>query len=153
MKKQKGHDKNSIQELQKQVEEWKNKYVRALADYHNVEKHSREREEGTRRYAEEQMIRKLLPVIDNLRTAQEHVQDDGLKLVYRQMTQVLTDIGLESMDVVGNTFDPHIMECVEVLPGKENSVIEVVLPGIRFRGKVLRVAKVKVGTKAERSES
>ena len=147
MKKQKRHDGQTAQDFEKQIEEWKNKYLRALADYQNLEKNTKVREEGTRRYAEEQLIRKLLPVVDNLRTARVHVKDEGLKLIYRQMTDVLSEIGLEEIDVAGLPFDPHVMECIEVVPGNENTVVEVVLPGIRFRSKVLRVAKVKVGKK------
>jgi molecular chaperone GrpE len=147
MKKQKSNDSNTLQELRRQADEWKNKYIRALADYQNVEKHAKEKGEETRRYAEEQLIRKLMPVVDNLRTAREHVKDEGLKLIYRQMTDVLSEIGLEEIDVAGHTFDPHVMECIEVVPGDEDTVVEVVLPGIRLRGKVLRVAKVKVGKK------
>ena len=147
MKKQKSHETDAIGELRRQADEWKNKYIRALADYQNLEKHTKAREEGTRRYAEEQLIRKLLPVVDNLRTARVHVKDEGLKLIYRQMTDVLSEIGLEEIDVAGLPFDPHVMECIEVVPGNDNTVMEVILPGIRFRGKVLRVAKVKVGKK------
>jgi molecular chaperone GrpE len=147
MKKQKSHEPDTIGELRRQADEWKNKYIRALADYQNLEKHTKAREEGTQRYAEEQLIRKLLPVVDNLRTARVHVKDEGLKLIYRQMTDVLSEIGLEEIDVAGLPFDPHVMECIEVVPGNDNTVMEVILPGIRFRGKVVRVAKVKVGKK------
>src|SRR3990170_3481752 len=101
MKKQKSNDSNTLQESRRQADEWKNKYIRALADYQNLEKHTKEREEGTRRYAEEQLIRKVLPVVDNLRTARVHVKDEGLKLIYRQLTNVLSEIGLEEIDVAG----------------------------------------------------
>jgi molecular chaperone GrpE (heat shock protein) len=48
---------------------------------------------------------------------------------------------------MGKPFDPHEMECIEVVEGPENEVVEESLPGYLFRGKVLRVAQVKVGKK------
>jgi molecular chaperone GrpE len=145
MKKQKGHDKQTTDQRALQTDEWKNKYLRALADYQNLEKQTREREKETRRFAEAALLQTLLPVFDNLRRVTEHVQDDGLRLVAKEMRHVLKNIGLEEIDVAGKAFDPHTMECVEVGRGEEGKVIEEVLPGYVFRGRVLRVAKVKVG--------
>ena len=138
-------------QLNKEAEEWKSKYVRALADYQNLEKRTEERVNGVRQFAAEVILGRLLPVLDTFSKVREHIQDAGLELAIKELTSVLTEQGAERIEVEGQQFDPTTMECVEVvdLPpqagGNDNEVIEEVLPGYRFRGKILRIAMVKVG--------
>ena len=132
-------------ELKKQIEEWKSKYLRALADYQNLDRRNREENEAVRKFASEVILMRLLPVVDTFRKAKEHLKDPGLDLAFKELLAVLEEQGVEKMDVVGKAFNPHEMECVEVVEGKENTVIEEALPGYYLRGKVLRVAQVKVG--------
>lgn len=130
-----------------QAEEWKNKYLRALADYQNLEKRSREEVHEARRFASELILSRLLPVGDTFQKVSEHVKDAGLTLALKEFNAVLTEQGVERITVVGRQFDPHEMECIEVVEGPENEVVEEVLPGFRLHGKILRVAQVKVGKK------
>lgn len=136
-------------ELKKQIEEWKGKYLRALADYQNLDRRSREDTNEVRKFAGEIILARLLPVVDTIRKAKDHLKDPGLDLAFKELTAVLEEQGAEPMTVVGKVFNPHEMECIEVVDGKDNMVIEEVLPGYFFRGKVLRVAQVKVGKKKE----
>lgn len=131
--------------LQKEVEEWKNKYLRALADYQNLEKRSRAELEEARTFAAEVVLSRLLPAVDTLSKAKNHLKDPGLDLAFKEILAVLSEQGVEKMTVVGKRFNPHEMECVEVAEGKDSEVVAEVLPGYRFRGKILRVAQVKVG--------
>ncbi|MBI3385545.1 nucleotide exchange factor GrpE [Candidatus Gottesmanbacteria bacterium] len=144
MKKHDDQTKHS-EELKKQVEEWKNKYLRALADYQNLEKRSHSEKEETRRYAVEVFLRQLLPVVDTLEQAGKHLNDQGLALALKELWAILTEFGIVKIDALGCTFNPHEMECIEVVPGEENKVMEESLPGYRLHDKVLRVAQVKVG--------
>lgn len=136
-----------LAELQKQADEWKNKYLRALADYQNLEKRMCEEKEMIRRFAAEVVIGRLLPIVDSLGKAKEHLKDAGLELTYKELKTALEQLGIEQMIVVGQDFDPHKMECVEAVVGQENKVIEEVLPGYKLNGKIIRIAKVKVGKK------
>jgi len=129
----------------REAEEWKNKYMRALADYRNLEKRSEERVSEVRKYAAELILGRLLPVVDTFGKVKMHIQDPGLELAYKELVSMLKEQGVEKIDVAGKTFDPVEMECIEVVPGADNEVTEEVLPGYTFRGKVLRVAQVKVG--------
>lgn len=138
------------EEVSNQIEEWKAKYLRALADYQNLEKRTAERVSQVREFASEVILARLLPVVDTFGKVKEHVHDPGLDLAYKELVSVLSEQGIERMDVVGKVFDPMEMDCIEVISGNDNEVIEELLPGYRFRGKVLRIAKVKVGKK-ERS--
>jgi molecular chaperone GrpE len=131
--------------MKKQAEEWKNKYMRALADYQNLERRTREEKEEIRKYAAEIILGRLLPVVDIFTKVKEHVKDPGFDLAYKELHAVLQEQGVEHIAVVGHEFNPHEMECIEVVNGKENIVTEESLPGYRIHGKILRVAQVKVG--------
>lgn len=136
--------------MKKQTEDWKSKYVRALADYQNLEKRTEERVNEVRQFAAEVILNRLLPVVDTFTRVRDHVKDPGLDLAFKELVSVLTEQGVEKIGVLGKQFDPVTMDCIEVADGNENEVTEEVAPGYMFRGKVLRVAKVKVG--AQRKE-
>lgn len=136
--------------MKKQTEDWKSKYLRALADYQNLEKRTSERVDEVRQFAAEVILSRLLPVVDTFTKVKDHVKDPGLDLAYKALVSVLIDQGVEKIEVIGKQFDPVTMDCIDVADGNENEVIEEVAPGYMFRGKVLRVAKVKVG--AQRKE-
>lgn len=134
-----------MQGLQSQVEEWKNKYVRALADYQNLERRTQEEKQEIRKFAAEVVLERLLPAVDTLKRAKEYIKDVGLDLAFKELMAVLQEQGVGKMHVIGELFDPHTMECVEVVEGKDNVVIEETLSGYTLHGKVLRIAQVKVG--------
>lgn len=138
-----------IQELQKQAEEWKGKYLRALADYQNLEKRKSEEIGQVRRFAGEVLIVKLLPVVDTFKRALVHVNDLGLGLVLKELEAFLEEAGVKKIDVIGKPFNPHEMECIEVVDGEDTIVVEELLPGYLLHGKVIRVAQVKVGKRKE----
>lgn len=145
MKKQ--SDTKITEEPKKESDDWKGKYLRALADYQNLEKRSREMVDESRKFASEVMLLRLIPVVDTFKKAKEHIHDIGFDLAYKELTAVLAEQGVTTMQSLGKQFNPHEMECIEVVPGNDNEVMEELLPGYLFRGKVLRVAQVKVGKK------
>lgn len=155
MKKTQDQPKQKAEEVmveqKNEADEWKLKYLRALADYQNLEKRSDERVSHVRMYAAEMVLSRLLPVVDTFSKVQEHIKDPGLDLAYKELLSVLTEQGVSRIEVVGKEFNPEEMDCIEVVSGKENEVVEEVMPGYRFRDKVLRVARVKVGTTAPKS--
>jgi len=131
--------------MKKQADEWKNKYLRALADYQNLERRTREEKEVIRSYAAEIILGRLLPVVDIFAKVKEHVSDPGFDLAYKELHAVLQEQGVTHIQVVGHEFNPHEMECIEVVDGKNNIVVEETLPGYKIHGKILRIAQVKVG--------
>jgi molecular chaperone GrpE len=144
MKKTQDQEKYII-ELHNQIAEIKAKYLRALADYQNLEKRTAENTERVRRFAAETLICRLLSVLDNMEKAESHLKDPGLSLAVKEFRTVLTQNGLAKILTSDRDFDPNEMECIEVTEGKENRVIEESLPGYRLHGKVIRPARVKVG--------
>ena len=136
---------DKIVEVNTEAEEWKGKYLRALADYQNLEKRTQEEKQEIRKYAADTVIARLLPALDTLTKASTHIKDTGLGLALKELSAVLSEQGVERIPVVGKPFDPHQMECIEVIPGTDNIVVEELLPGYRLHDKILRVAQVKVG--------
>jgi len=131
------------------VEEWKNKYLRVLADYQNLEKRTQLEKAEIRKFAAEVVVTRLLPAIDTLAKAKVHLQDAGLTLALKELETALAELGVTKIDVLGSEFNPHEMECIEVVAGPDNEVVEELLPGYRLHEKIIRIAQVKVGKKVQ----
>jgi molecular chaperone GrpE len=137
-----------IDKLKQQVDEFKNKYLRALADYQNLEKRVGEERFELMKMANKNLLVRILPFLDNLEKAEIFVKDEGLKISKDQFLQILKEAGLEEIDLLGKEFDPNLAEAVDIVPGKEdNKVIEVLRKGYKFEDKIIRVAQVKVSKK------
>lgn len=144
MKTKKQTEQNT--EQMTEADGWKVKYLRALADYQNLEKRTHEHVNESRNYASAHIIRALLPVLDNLERASKHLEDDGLTHIVRQFNTVFTDVGVTRLDVLGKPFNPVEMECVAMVEGNEGVVVEEVIAGYRMHDKVIRPARVIVGS-------
>lgn len=133
----------------KEVEEWKNKYVRALADYQNLERRvSLERLETKGRVVEE-VMRSVLVFVDEVNMAQKHVKDPGLEIALKSFDAILARFHIKKIEVLHKEFNPLEMECTEVVSGtKDNEVVEEVRAGYMIAETVLRPAQVKVSKKS-----
>jgi len=137
-----------ILELKQQVEEFKNKYLRAIADYQNLEKRVGEERFELMKMANKNLLIKILPFLDNLEKAELFVKDEGLKISKDHFVQILKDAGLEEIEMMGKDFDPISAEAVQLVPGKEEGkIVEVLQKGYKFEDKIIRVAQVKVSKK------
>jgi len=142
--------KEENEDLKKQVEEYRNKYLRALADYQNLEKRVVEEKELIIKNANQNLILKLLPFLDALDKAEVFIKDQGLKIVKDNLIQVLKEVGVEEIDVLNKPFDPITSEAIDIITSdKDNIVVEVLRKGYRFQDKILRVAQVKVSKKVK----
>jgi molecular chaperone GrpE len=129
-------------------EDWKGKYLRALADYQNLLRRTAEERDEERKYASRHAVDVLLPVIDLFRAAQQHLNNEGLALALKEADAALSKLGIEPIDPAGKPFDAETMECVEAVQGA-TTVSSVVARGYRMYGKVIRPAKVVVGQRAD----
>src|SRR6266404_78726 len=134
-----------LEALKKQVEEFENNYRRALADYQNLQKRVQEEKSEWIRSGNKEFILRILPVLDTLILAQQHVKDQGLQLSVSQFLDVLKSEGVTKIETVGQEFNPHLMECITTEEGVENKVLEEIRAGYMLYDKVLRPAQVKVG--------
>lgn len=128
------------------IKELENNYKRVLADYHNQERRFKEDQSKIIKMANATLIEKLLLDIDALELAQKHLNDHGLQMVIDQFKKTLIGEGLSEIDTDNKIFDPLTMDCVEVVPGKKDHVVETLTRGYYLFDKVLRPAKVKVGS-------
>ncbi|MBI4004847.1 nucleotide exchange factor GrpE [Candidatus Roizmanbacteria bacterium] len=145
----KKHITGKLKELEKQVEEYKNKYLRVLADHQNFERRVRQEQEENAQSTQARLVLKLLPFLDNLEKAEVFVKDSGLHLIKNNFYQILKEMGLEEIEVLEKEFDPGVAEAVDVVSGeRDNIVVDVVKKGYKYNMKLLRPAQVKVEKKA-----
>lgn len=137
--------KKKTKKTKPKLENLENRLRRALADYANLEKRVTREKEAFVRFANAQLLDKLLSVLDDLESCQGHLKDKGLSLVSDRFKEALESEGVEEMKVLGQKFDPETMDAAEIAPGPKNKVVEVVLKGYLLNDKILRPAKVKVG--------
>lgn len=137
---------DQIGQLEQNAAEFEAKWKRALADYQNLEKRVEKQQQQFVRLANLSLIDRLLPVIDDLNRAAQHLNDDGLNLVLKQLSELLKSEGVEVIESQDKPFNPELMECVDTVPGPKNTVTAVHLEGYTLNGIVLRPAKVEVGS-------
>lgn len=143
-------------EAAKAQENW-DRYLRLNADFDNFKKRAAKDRLDAIRYANEDIIEKLLPVMDNFEAAMaagtntESGSVDalltGVKMILGQLKNVLTDAGLEEIDAVGKPFDPTIHEALsqqasETVP--EGHVLSQMRKGYKLRDRLIRPASVVV---------
>lgn len=144
-----------IEILRNSVEETQNSYLRALADFDNFRKRQREETARLTSNAREDLILKLLPMVDNfdraLQAAEaEHSYEslvEGVALTLKHIREMLQKEGLEPIDAVGQEFNPEFHEAlmrIETGEYPENTVVDELEKGYTLNGKVLRPARVRV---------
>lgn len=146
--------KDMVTELQKELEEYKNKYLRLNADFQNFRKRSEKEKTDLYKYANEKLIVELLPLVDNMERALEHIDEenkssivDGLKMIHKGFMDTLDKNGVEPIEAVGQEFDPQIHNAVMMEESEEydsNIVIDEFQKGYRLKEKVIRHSMVKV---------
>lgn len=128
-------------------------YLRALAEIENMRKRfNRDREEYIK-YASMSIMKKLLPIIDNLeRALDENTNQDfetfkkGVEMIYKNLVDVIKSEGVEPIEALGKPFDPeyHQPLMMEESDEPSNTVIEELQKGYMMHGRVLRPSLVKV---------
>lgn len=130
------------------TEEYKSKYLRALADYQNFENRVGAQREELINNANKNLVIKLLSFLDNLDQAEVFVKDDHLKLIKDSFHKLLKEEGLKELDIKGKEYDPYTAEVIDMVESeKENQVVEILRKGYEMNGKILRIAQVKVSKK------
>lgn len=141
--------------LMAQIEELRDRYLRAAADFDNFRKRAEKEKENIICYANEKLIGDLLPILDNLERALSADREgtsvesilEGVHMISGQLHSVLKACGLEPVQSVGSEFDPQVHEAVGVLPSEnheEGTVVSEFQKGYRLKGKVLRHSMVHV---------
>lgn len=146
------------QQLEAKEKEAKDNYERLLrqvAEAENLKKRVAREKEDALRFANEALVRDLLPVVDNLERAISHAQGggngkplvDGVELVLKGLSDVLTKHGVVQISAIGQPFDPakhEAMAQVETANQEPNTVVEEFHKGYLLRDRLLRPALVSV---------
>lgn len=126
--------------------DYKERYLRALADYKNLQRQVDEERKLIFTIATANVLEQILPTVDLLHKAEVFMKDPGMQMVKDQLVHLLEEFGLKEVELLGKEYDPHIAEVVGTEEGeKENVIIEVVRRAYQLGDKVIRVGQVKVG--------
>jgi molecular chaperone GrpE len=131
------------------------RWVRERADRENLKKRAARERADTVKFANERLLKDLLPVVDNLARAVEHARDggngaplvEGVNLVLKSLLEVLERHGVTRVPAKGEPFDPahhEAMAQVETSAQEPNTVVEEHQPGYRLQERLLRPALVTV---------
>ncbi|PIU98225.1 nucleotide exchange factor GrpE [Candidatus Wolfebacteria bacterium CG03_land_8_20_14_0_80_40_12] len=151
-----------IKEIQKKLEESEKKaaeyltgWQRARADFLNYKKEEMARIGEFLKYATEEFILKILPILDNFNVAEKNLPENlkneknvrGVLQIKTQLEDFLKSQGVEKIKSLGEKFNPNLHEVVEeieVKDGKSGIIIEEIQKGYKLYGKVIRPAKIKI---------
>src|SRR5439155_17007393 len=143
-----------VAKLATDLEELRQTLLRRQADFENYRKRiEKERAEDSKR-ATARVIEALIPVVDGFehalaahREAEYENYRKGFELIYKQLLDSVTKLGVERIDPLGKSFDPHLHQAVdraETSDHKDGTILQVFQPGYVFHGRVLRPAMVRV---------
>ena len=148
-------DGSEIETLKAQLAEKQDSLLRALAEVDNVRRRAQRDREDYSRYANESLLRDLIPVLDNFDRALAAARAaggasgvlEGVELIQRELLRVLERAGVSRYSAVGVPFDPTRHEAVArvvSLEAKPDTVVSETMPGYLLHGRVLRPAMVAV---------
>lgn len=143
--------------LQQDFENLNNQYIRLAADFDNYRKRQAQERECLIAYGAQDAMKKLIEVLDNFDRAKQSIDStedvqqikDSFNVLYNQMFDNLSKLGLEVIQAQGQEFDPNFHEAVMQTPTsehQENHVIMELQKGYKLGDKVLRPTLVNVAT-------
>lgn len=143
--------------LQAELEEWKDKYLRLASEFDNFRKRTVREKSDLVRYANEDLIKSILPVLDDFERSLQVFQksdnlsaiQDGIKLIHHKFNHILSTKGLKPMESLNQPFDSDRHEAITSIPieeaDKKGLVLDEIEKGYYLDEKVIRFAKVIVG--------
>ena len=139
---------DKVQEMGEKLAELNDKYLRLYSEYENYRKRTNIEKADLLLNGSKEMMKAILPVIDDFERALAATQDEGVLLIYNKMMKILEQKGLKSMEVKGAKFDENLHEAITRIPAADEAqkgmVVDVVEKGYYLNDKVLRYAKVVV---------
>ena len=147
-----------FKKLEKEIADLNDKYLRLYAEYDNFRKRSARERIEYMSTAGEDVLKSFLPVVDDFERgikANETITDvkpinEGIQLIFNKMQNILKLKGIEAMQSIGKDFDPEMMEAITNIPAPKpemkGKVVDEVEKGYLMNGKVIRYAKVVVGS-------
>ena len=143
----------TLTEAQEAIAELNERIVRLTADFDNFRKRAQREKDEARQFANQGLLEKLLPVLDNFEMALTAVKDadpsvrDGVQMILDQLLGVLKESGVEPVDAMGQPFDPNLHEALsqeETTEVEEGTVVQQVQRGYKLNDRLVRPARVVV---------
>lgn len=143
--------------LIEKLAEMQDKYLRLSAEFDNYRKRTLKEKMDTYKYAEEELLRDLLPVMDDFERALKHIETsdnnkgirEGIDLIYVKLSEFLKQHGLKEIEALNGEFNVDLHDAVAKAPAPDENlkgrIIDVVLKGYYLKDKVLRHSKVVIG--------
>jgi molecular chaperone GrpE len=149
----------TIQGLNEQVSELNDRYLRLYSEFDNYRKRTLKEKAELSKYASAEIITRLLPVLDDFERAIKAYDEssdagkslkEGVVLIFNKFLSILNQQGLEQMRTAGESFDTDFHEAITNIPAataaQKGKIVDEVEKGYMLNGKVIRYAKVVVGS-------
>jgi molecular chaperone GrpE len=144
-----------LAEAQKEIEELKDKYLRAVAEFDNYKKRTLKEKAELILNGGQKTVTAILPVLDDFERALADKSEDpkaiheGMQMIFNKFEKTLEGLGVKKIDTEDKDFDVDFHEAVAMVPGmgddKKGKVIDCMQSGYTMNDKVIRHAKVAVG--------
>jgi molecular chaperone GrpE len=143
---------SELQKVKAERDSLLDRLARAQAEFENARRRAAKEQQDFRDFAMADAIKSLLPVIDNFERALQSKSEAadfraGVDLIYKQLRDVLTKLGVQPISAKGEQFDPHIHEAIEMVEtpdAADHEVLEEWQRGYKYKDRLLRPAMVKV---------
>jgi len=153
--------KKKLEQKEKEAKEYYDRMLREAANLENFKKRAAKDKDEWTKFANEDLIKAILPVIDNLERAVNHAEKivdtgvmiEGVRLTIKQILQTLNRFGLAPFESVGKPFDPSVHEAMLVVESDQhqpNHVVEEFQKGYLLNNRLLRPATVSVSKLPEK---
>lgn len=150
-------------EAEKDSAENRDRWMRAVADLENYKKRASHERSVAMKYRHDELLRDLLPILDNLERALSHSESavkpdpltEGVRLIATMLKDLMGKYGVEDIKALDEPFDPHLHEAVSRGPAadkKPNTVIHELEKGYTYHDRLLRPAKVVVSSEADQGD-
>ncbi len=151
-------NEDKINELQSKFDELNDKYLRLYSEFDNFRKRTEKEKKELYQSASENAFKIMLPIVDDFERAIKSNADitdvkaisDGVNLIYNKFKITLSQKGLEEMKSIGEPFNTDLHEAITNIPAPsedlKGKIIEELEKGYTLNGKVIRFAKVVIGS-------
>lgn len=143
---------SEVEKLKKELEELNDRFLRTAAEFDNFKKRTEREKLTVAEYAKAQVMKNLLPILDNADRAAEYEHgteqfNKGIEMIVKQLGDLSSKLGLVELGTVGEEFNPEIHEAIMHIEDEtlgENVVSQVLQKGYKFGDTVVRPAMVQV---------
>jgi len=151
-----------VERLKGELDHVRDIYLRKLAEFDNYRKRTEREREEYRQTAGEELVKELLPVLDNFERALQHEEGDGgsfregVEMIAKQLKDTLERQGVVEINPEGEPFDPEFHEAVQRVVTAQHApgmVVWVMIKGYTFGGRLIRPAMVGVAVEPEEGDS